>query len=150
MIMPQPSLTAKVTAAEVQAAKAALASLKQTLPLLARLTVAERHAIFQLTAHRLAAMQLALNPAPSADDSGPKSFTPTQLAANENLVVALRDLVNAVEDLVAEVDAAHVEAGLATMSDLIGAVGQDDSAVCAETLVSEELAWRQIRQFELN
>ncbi len=94
-----------IAAADVQAVKAAIATLKEKLPFLARLTADERQTIFKTGTASLFLAERAQPAARTTPVGLPQRFAVPESAPAVDLVTVLTDLVTAVERLVAEMEA---------------------------------------------
>lgn len=100
-----------IDTADVQAVKAAIATLQDKLPFLARLTADEREAIFKTGAQGLFQAQRAQAAAPNVPGGLPQRFQALEFTPDVDLVTVLTNLVTAVEQLVAEMAAERPAVG---------------------------------------
>ena len=93
-----------IAAADVQAVKSAIATLKEKLPFLASLTADERQAIFKTGAASLFLAERARPAARTNPARPPQRFVVPESAPDVDLVTVLTDLITAMERLMAEME----------------------------------------------
>lgn len=109
--MPYQNISATVADADVQAVKAAIATIQQKLPFLVNLTTDERKSIFKTGPNSLSFVQNALQAAQNNPDIFPKSFDVAEFASDVNLFAVLTDLGTAVQQLASEIDDTRLAVG---------------------------------------
>lgn len=105
------NISANIADADVQAIKAAIATIQQKLPFLITLTADERKAIFKTGPNSLSFVENALQAAQNNPDIFPKSFDVTEFASDVNLFAVLTDLGTSVKQLASEIDDTRVAVG---------------------------------------
>jgi hypothetical protein len=105
------NISATVAEADVQAVKAALATIRQKLPFLVSLTSDERKSIFKTGPNSLSFVQNAAQAAQNNPDIFPKSFNVAEFVSDVALFAVLTDLGTAVGQLVSEIDDTRMAVG---------------------------------------
>jgi hypothetical protein len=111
------NISATVAEADVQAIKAALATIQQKLPFLITLTPDGRKAIFKTGPNSLFFVQNALQAALNNPDIFPKSFDVAEFGADVELFAVLTDIGTTVQQLASEIDDTRMAVGGETMKE---------------------------------
>ena len=105
------NISATVAAADVQAIKAAVATIQQKLPFLINLTPDERKSIFKTGPNSLSFVQNAVQAAQNNPDIFPKSFDVAEFASDVDLFAVLTDVNTVVSQLASSVDDTRMAVG---------------------------------------
>jgi hypothetical protein len=109
--MPYQNISATVSSADVQAIKAAVATIQQKLPFLINLTADERKGIFKTGPNSMSFVQNALQAALNNPDIFPKSFDVAEFGSDVNLFTVLTDLNTVLSQLASSVDDTRLAVG---------------------------------------
>lgn len=113
--MPYQNISATVAAADVQAIKAAIATIQAKLPFLVNLTAEERKSLFKTGANSLSFVQNAAQAAQNNPDIFPKSFSVAEFGADVELLATLTDINTAIAQLASSVDDTRLAVGSEAM-----------------------------------
>ncbi len=102
--MPYQNISAKLTEADLQDIKAALATIEAKLPFLVHLTIEERRRLFKMGNKSLAFVSNSLTAAQSNPDILPASFNLEEFVSDYQLAAALTDLHLRLQQLTEKVD----------------------------------------------
>jgi hypothetical protein len=105
------NISATVADADVQAIKAAVATIQQKLPFLVSLTADERKGIFKAGPNSLSFVQNAQQAAQNNPDIFPKSFDAVEFSSDVNLFAVLTDINTTVAQLASEIDDTRLAVG---------------------------------------
>lgn len=109
--MPYKNITAKLTAADIQAVKDAVASIQQKLPFLVSLTPAERKTIYKTGPGSLSFVQNSLQVAKNNPGILPASFAAAEFESDVNLFAVLTDLGTVTSQLASQIDDTRLAVG---------------------------------------
>lgn len=113
--MPYKQITAQVSDADVQAIKAAVATIQQKLPFLIALTPDERKSLPKAGPNSLSFVENALQAAQNNPTILPGSFDATEFASDVDLFAVLTDLNTGVAQLASELDDTRLAVGSEAM-----------------------------------
>jgi hypothetical protein len=109
--MPYQNIDASISAADLQAVKDALATIKQKLPFLITLTVDERKGTFKAGPNSLSFVQNALTAAQNFPQILPPSFDVAAFQRDVDLFAVLTELNTTSESLTAQIDDTRLAVG---------------------------------------
>jgi len=115
--MPYQNISATVSDADLQAIKAAVATIQQKLPFLITLLPGERKNLFKTGPNSLSFVQNALQAAQNNPDIFPKSFDATEYASDVELFAVLTDINTTVAQLASEIDDTRLAVGSEAMKE---------------------------------
>jgi hypothetical protein len=111
------NITAKLSAADIQAVKAAVETIRTKLPFLVNLTTDERKGIFKTGQGSLAFVQNSLQAAENNPDIFPKSFDAEEFSSDVDLFAGLTDVNTTIAQLASEVDDTRLAVGGEAMNE---------------------------------
>ena len=113
------NISATVSAADVDAIKSAVDTIKQKMPFLVNLTPDERKTILKTGANSLSFVQNALQAAQNNPDILPKSFDTDEFGSDVSLLATLTDINSAVAQLLSEIDDTRMAVGSEAMGEAV-------------------------------
>jgi hypothetical protein len=115
--MPYQNISATVSNANVQAIKAAVATIQQALPFLISLTQDERKKLFKTGPNSLSFVQNALTAAENNPDIFPKSFDADEFSSDVDLFAVMTQIGTLVSQLASEIDDTRMAVGSEAMNE---------------------------------
>ena len=109
--MPYQNINAQVTAAEVQAVKDSVATIRAKLPFIVSLTPEERQGIFKTGSGSLAFVQNSLQAAKNNPGILPGNFKVNEFESDVNLFAVLTELNTIIQQLQSQVDDTRLAVG---------------------------------------
>jgi hypothetical protein len=115
--MPYQNISATVSDADVQAIKAAVATIQQKLPFLVTLTLAERKSVYKTGPNSLSFVENALQAAQNNPNILPKTFDVVEFGSDVDLFAVMTDINTTVAQLASEIDDTRMAVGSEAMKE---------------------------------
>lgn len=109
--MPYQNISAQLAAADIQAVKDAMTTIRQKLPFLVNLTSDERKSIFKIGPNSLSFVQNSLQTSKNNPGILPAAFDATGFESDVNLFTSLTDLCTLMAQLASQIDDTRLAVG---------------------------------------